>query len=329
MWGLGVCAHALRLNYLSWGRFSPNLGDPFSRRSFLGHRSRHQDAKPSPSSPPPLISHTRDISRLRKKGFASKHLAPGHEAALLPLTLARFGQFDELLALPQPHATEARGFTHRGGAEYALVVWRFARAMALASTTTPVPSDLIASRVEALRAELEALQAAAAAVPVDIDSRPGPKPGIYSGGYKALAEIYVALATAKAGTFGRTFHVDILTQVTGPEADPLRLMEAAVAAGDGLGYLEPPRLLIPLRPCFARLLMHEAAALAEGADSELLAETYAERARALLQEDLEIWRGNYWATQGLKDPGLAEGTRGARVGTKGSGRSRSMCPLMD
>jgi hypothetical protein len=159
------------------------------------------------------------------------------------LVMVRFGRWEELLKEPKPDA------------KYAVLVglWHHAQGMALAATGKP----------EQAKAEVQAIQAIAAALPPDLLA------GLSSGkDVLALAAKVVEARAAEA--------------LKDPGA--IALWEAAVALEDGLAYSEPADWFYPTRHYLGAALLD--AGNAAGAE-------------AVFRADLERNPHNGWALFGL------------------------------
>lgn len=117
--------------------------------------------------------------------------------------------------------------------------------------------------------------AAAAAVPPDARTRPGPRNGngIYSNEQHATARVLTHVARARAAAAGEA----------GREAAE-RELRAAVALEDAMAYMEPPYVHAPVRHCLGKQLLD---AGRPGAAEEVY------------REDLARHPDNGWALLGL------------------------------
>jgi hypothetical protein len=110
--------------------------------------------------------------------------------------------------------------------------------------------------------------------PPDEHTAPGHGLGIYSAGYEMLVKLYRKVADAAissvAGDWRRTG--DILEEAVRLEHH------------ERLGYTEPPRWVMPLRPCFAVALL-----LAESEEGDKLVE--------VVSADLAEYPSNFWGHQ--------------------------------
>lgn len=130
-------------------------------------------------------------------------MMPGMDFFIAPTVMVRirFGQWDALLALPDPGATEP----------YLQAMWHYGRAIAFAAKAQP----------DQARAEQKAFDTFVASVPVDAELGP-------------LNSARAVMAVAQASLAGEL----TLRTVSAEAAIPL--FERAVKAEDALGYDEPP-----------------------------------------------------------------------------------------
>jgi hypothetical protein len=80
-------------------------------------------------------------------------------------------------------------------------------------------------------------------VPADLVTKPGEGLGIYSVGSSTIASIYSATATAAVADAKGDFDVAV------PH------LRTAIALEHSMGYTEPPRVILRLRPCLVRVLL--------------------------------------------------------------------------
>lgn len=127
------------------------------------------------------------------------------------LTLARFGRWDEVLALPQPAATNDFLVDR--------MMWHFARGLAFTATGKP---DLAASE----QAELSKLAKSEAAAKLDAPTFP----------------VTGVIAVAQAWLAGK------IAQASGRAVEAISHLEQAVSLEDALPYMEPAFWPLPVRP---------------------------------------------------------------------------------
>ena len=159
-----------------------------------------------------------------------------------------------LEAAPRPGPRE-RTACLAGGHEAATTVWRLGRALAacarasraaLRGNATGQARDVVAAaRARAAAgAAVDAVSTAAAAVPPELVTLPGPPPGLYACDHEGLAAAAVAAARAR------------LALLDDDPARAARILAPAVAAADvAAPYFEPPRHAWPLAPCLGWALL--------------------------------------------------------------------------
>ncbi|KAI8463443.1 MAG: hypothetical protein J3K34DRAFT_526977 [Monoraphidium minutum] len=237
-------------------------------------------------------AYARGVRDIRER-VGDRWMASGSEWVSLPLVLARYGEWRKILKL-EPPGPDARGVTTYGGTQFAEVVYRFARVLAMAAradaytaralgVADAVAYDLAARGAEARRAEvvkeMKLLRSAVRVVPTEPPTRPGLGVGMYASDYPALARIYGALAGARAAlALNETAHA-------------LDQLDEAVALDEGMGYMEPPRLHQPARQCLGHVLLR-AGRLGEAAN--------------VFKKDLAQHPDNGWSLTGLAAVAAAE-----------------------
>lgn len=209
---------------------------------------------------------------------------PGREVTLLLLSQVRFARWDDVLAAPRPRSHE-RGPGDPGGHAYAVAVWRFARCLALASKVQRARHAKRTAEARHLSAlahrEGELLGDALAALPPDPTTHPGQGKGIYSNDNQGLGAVAVAVARAR------------LLALEGQWQPAVATLQAAVEREEGMGYLEPPRLLHqPVRQCLGWALL-------QWGRYEEAAEVY--------RSDLQQYPLNGWSLLGLSQALMRSG----------------------
>ncbi|KAK9867780.1 hypothetical protein WJX84_008714 [Apatococcus fuscideae] len=165
---------------------------------------------------------------------------PHREASFLLLTWTMHGRWQDILKSPHP-GPDDRGLCPARTNAYALAVWQFARTMALAAAAGGASPAAAAQNVTD---ELAALEAAAANIDPEEPTVPGLGMGIYGCDYHSLGTIYVLVGRAR------------LLILKGQPAAAEGLLKQAVQIEKGMGYMEPPRLLQPVRHYLGYLLLH-------------------------------------------------------------------------
>jgi hypothetical protein len=97
---------------------------------------------------------------------------------------------------------------------------------------------------------------------------------VYSVGYQTLTHIFLLMAHAAKAT------------LAGDHAAAAEHLQRGVALENSMGYFEPPRMLLPLRPCLAEALQRAGRA-----------------GRAVAEADLALaeWPGSFWATRAARN----------------------------
>jgi tetratricopeptide (TPR) repeat protein len=147
--------------------------------------------------------------------------------------LARFGEWSELLAVPEPPAA-----VPADGSDPHLVraLWHYGRGL----------GELGSGRPEHARAELEQLRAEAAQLP--------PAPGF--GDRPDVAHVIDKLEAAAQATQAAIAERVLAARVAaaaGRRAEAAALLRQAIAVQDGAEYAEPPPWYYPLRESLARV----------------------------------------------------------------------------
>ncbi|KAK9824022.1 hypothetical protein WJX72_007032 [[Myrmecia] bisecta] len=166
----------------------------------------------------------------------------------LVTTYIMYAQWEDILAIKAvPH--EARALCMAGGYEYALVVFHYARTLALAAKAAELQSRAPGAQ-QAQQAQRRAeeenakLKAAATDVVEEEKTYPGPGLGIYSCEHRRLTDIYVHMADAR------------IAWLRSKQAKAEAVLQAAAELEDQLAYMEPPRLFQPVRQCWGHVLLN-------------------------------------------------------------------------
>ena len=192
-----------------------------------------------------------------------------------------------------------------GGREAATVAHALGVALAAAARAGPGASEVALAPV---RAAVAALDAAAAAVPPEPRTHPGPPPGLYACEHVSMASVAVAVGRAR------------LAALEGRAGDAVAALAAAVATQAALPYFEPPRHPWHVAPCLGWLQL-TAAGDAGGAEATFRADLAARPANPRSLLGLAMAR----SAQG-DAAGAADAKKGAERRWRGREPLASPCP---
>jgi tetratricopeptide (TPR) repeat protein len=171
------------------------------------------------------------------------------------LTLVRFGKWDQVLMIPQPPNTNDFLVDR--------ALWHFSRGLAFAARKDTASSEREELALAALAAGEEAKKLSSPVFPVS----------------DTLGVAAYWLAGKSAGAKGNTRVM-------------IEQLEKAVAAADGIPYMEPSYWPLPVRPSLG-------AAFLQSGD--------AAKAEQIFREDLKRWPRNGWSLFGLEQSLEAQG----------------------
>lgn len=216
-------------------------------------------------------THARQVMRLPEL-VLDEYMSSGSYWVPLPLLFTRYGLWDKVMRIPEPVQGD-RGGSSKGGLEFAMFAWQYARFMAMASPRS-CPSCWSDAAMKLLQAagadaagsthqydaldgdgqvasaaaaaqysyddvqqQLEVLMQAAVHIEGDVATLPGPAPGLYSAAYRMQTDVMLLAARAKQAL------------MTGNASGAVMLLQQAVDLEDADGYIEPPRFAAPSRQC--------------------------------------------------------------------------------
>jgi len=210
--------------------------------------------------------------------FGPTYMSDGRERTLLPLVLARFGEWDAVLSItPQDMDYSKDGAMRPEGAQqHAKAVYHYTRALALGSKAASGPRDeegkVQAAALDKVAAEVAALQEVVEGLPEDPKTLPGSGIGIWSPGYQVTGRHHLLVAQAQ------------LAALRGDVEGAVQKLNKAIAVEKEEGYTEPPRVYVPARQYLGQLLLNQGKNV---------------QAAAVFIEDLKEYPENVWSLSGL------------------------------
>lgn len=176
------------------------------------------------------LKHSFSAAEMRFRGKNLSTETPDSEPYALPVVLARFGMWTEILNLRHALGTAGNNSTLLGG-YFTFCLWKYAEGMALAGK-----GDL-----EGAQAVLQDLQRSAQSVPPDEI----PSQHRFWPAHEVLASTMVLTLQAR------------LSQLRLETQQAIRLLEEAIRQHSPIPYMEPEHWYLPLKQCLGKLLVDE------------------------------------------------------------------------